>query len=55
MAVFFLRMWQCSFNNEVISLIDKAMLMEPPTAGMIRVILQGKFVQVAIIAEGLEC
>ena len=32
--------------NEVISLIDQAMSMEPPTTGMIRVVLQGKFVQV---------
>ena len=41
---FFLRMWQWSFN-EVISLIDQAMSMEPPTAGMIGVALQEKFVQ----------
>ena len=32
--------------NEVISIIDQAISMEPPTAGMIRVVSQGKFVQV---------
>ena len=36
-----------AFNfNEVISLIDQPMSMEPPTAGMIGVVLQEKFVQV---------
>ena len=40
------------YYNEVISLIDQAISMEPPTAGMIRVVLQGKFVQVAKLGRG---
>ena len=40
--------WQSSpiIFNEVISLIDQAMSMEAPTAGMIGVLLQGKFLEV---------